>query len=108
VRQEVSRLLKKPHILARLEALRAEATKEAKYDLQRAMTRIEKAYSIAEKIAQPAAMVAAVKLETQLTGLLVERRENTNKTIKDASPEELEEETLRAAQAVIDKAKAKT
>lgn len=108
VRSEVHRLLKGEPVQRLLDSLRAEANKRSQYDLDKAMVRIAKAYDKAAELGQSAAMVAAVRLETQLQGLLIERSERTNKTLKELTDEQLDEaikQTATEAGFVIERAK---
>src|SRR5260221_5055165 len=108
--EEASRLVGKPHIQKRLEALRAKSESIAIYTADKAMAEAREAYDLAKKTLAPDAMVSAVSRLSQLAGLLVEKREVTSKTLKTATPEELMAELDRLsgeAGLVIQRAKTK-
>ncbi len=108
VRTEACTILAKPHISARIEMLRAKTELVAIYDTDKAMEEAGEALELARALKMPAAMISAVTLRAKLAGVLVEKREVTNRSARQLSDEELNEQISEAAKQagfVIKKAK---
>lgn len=100
-------LFKRPRVKARLQSLIKKTEAAALYTSDVAMQEAKEAYDLAKKLGTPAAMVSAVTLRSKLAGILIERRENTNRTAKDLSDAEVEEmlkQSLQEAGYVVSKA----
>lgn len=97
VRSAASRFFKKDVIKARVQELISKTVEAARYSSDDAMKEAKVAYDLAERLGAPAAMVSAVTLRAKLAGHLIEKREVTNKTVKDMTREEAEVEARRAA-----------
>lgn len=95
---ESHKFFKKEHIKIRIQQLIKKTEIAALYAADDAMEEAKAAYDLARKLGQPSAMVAAVQLRARLCGHLIEKKEVTNRTIKEMAPEELEEEARKAAQ----------
>ncbi|MBM3740868.1 MAG: hypothetical protein FJW39_34415 [Acidobacteria bacterium] len=108
VRNEAHELLHRPHIKSRIEDLRQQAESIATYKTNDAFREAGEALLLAKRLGQPAAIVSAVTLRAKLAGLLVDRQDITNRTIREMTTEDLEEQLMKAAEEagyIITKAK---
>lgn len=108
VSAEANKLLGRDYIQKRLEALRGKSEQIALYTADAAMAEAREAFDLAKQVMAPAAMVSAVTLRSKLAGHLVEKRETTHKTLKEAPLEDLMkllDDNAKQAGLVIQKAK---
>jgi phage terminase small subunit len=88
-RPNASRLRAIENVSARIVEIQGKAANRAELTIERLIAYLEEARAIALASSQPGAVVSAVKEMGILTGLRVERRENTRKTIADLDDAEL-------------------
>lgn len=79
-RQNAHRLMTKDDMQRRVAELQGRGAAKAEITLASLLAEAEEARLLAMKIGQPAAAIAAVKEKGVLSGMRVEKRENTNKT----------------------------
>lgn len=97
VRVEASKLLKQDKIKARIAELQETLREETLYDAKAANRDFARAFALAEKLCQPAAMVSAAVARCKLNGLIVDASKAPQKSIADMSREELIEGMKTAA-----------
>jgi hypothetical protein len=98
VRREAYRLLHKPHIRSRIEALRKKTEASAVYTANEAFRDAGMAFDLARNHEQPSAMVSAVTLRARLAGLMVDKQEVTEmRKLRDVPSAELERLLVESA-----------
>lgn len=99
VRTEAWKLLRRPHVRARIEMLRKRIEETKMYSIDRAMREAGEAFEMAKVMRNAGGMVNAVKLRAQLAGHLVEKKEVTSRSERSLSDEELDQMLKQAAAA---------
>lgn len=97
IAEDARKVFSRPRVIERLRTLQNEVAEIAKYDIAEAMRESKKAFDVADQDRNPMAMVKAVELRAKIGGLIVERRDNTNRNVKELTDEELEERLREAA-----------
>ena len=90
VKNEASIVLKKPHVQKYIAELRAQVRDNVIYDAEEGMREAKKAYDLAEKAANPSAMVSAARLRADIAGIIAQRSLSVTNSLKNMSDEELQ------------------